>query len=106
MNLIEKVLAADPTAPANTFPVLKFVQPVAGDTGFQSIAVNILNWSAGIGAIIAFVFLIIGGFLYLTAGGNAESAKKGMQGILNAVIGLIIIALSYVMIIAVVNLIS
>ncbi len=100
MNLVEKILAVD------NFPVLKTIGAVTGESSFYTISQKILAWSAGAGAIIAFVFLIIGGFLYLTAGGNAEQSKKGLSGILNAVIGLIIISLSYVILLGVVSLIS
>lgn len=49
-----------------------------------------------VAAVIAFAFFIYSGFLYLTANGNPDQAKKGQQGIVNAIIGLIIIALAYI----------
>lgn len=54
-----------------------------------------MKWVGGIAGIIAFLFLVYGGFMYLTAAGNAEQSKKGGQAIINAIIGLIIIALAY-----------
>lgn len=48
-----------------------------------------------VAAAIAFVYLVFSGFLYLTAGGNPDSVKKGQQGIMNAVIGLVIIGLAW-----------
>ncbi len=42
------------------------------------------------------LFLIIGGFLYITSAGNEERAKKGKTTVINAIIGLIIIVLAYV----------
>ncbi len=54
-----------------------------------------------IAGAIAVLYLIYSGILYLTAAGNPDAAKKGQQGVVNAIIGIIIIALSYVIIKAV-----
>ncbi len=56
--------------------------------------------------IIAILFVIIGGYQYITSGGNAETATKGQRTVTNAVIGIVIIILSYVIVNAVVNTIS
>lgn len=55
---------------------------------------------------IAVVFVIIGGYQYLTSGGNEESAEKGQKTLTNAVIGVIIVVLAYVIINVIVNLVS
>ena len=55
-------------------------------------AVNIL---LGLAAAVAILFLIIGGFQYITSAGNEETAKKGRQTVVNALIGLAIIILSF-----------
>lgn len=46
--------------------------------------------------VLAVLYLIYGGVLYLTAGGEAEKASKGRTAITNAIIGIIIIILSFV----------
>jgi hypothetical protein len=56
--------------------------------------------------IIAVLFIIIGGFQYMFAGTNEKLAEKGKNTIRNAVIGLVIIILSYVIIVVVVNTIA
>jgi hypothetical protein len=48
--------------------------------------------------LIAFVYLIIGGYQYITAGGNAEQATAARTTLLNAIIGLVIIFASYAVI--------
>jgi hypothetical protein len=55
---------------------------------------------------IAVVFVIIGGYQYLTSGGNEESAEKGQKTLTNAVIGVVIVVLAYVIINVIVNLVS
>jgi len=52
---------------------------------------NVTNLIALVAGMIAFIYLVYSGILYLTAAGNPDSAKKGQQGIINAIIGIIII---------------
>jgi hypothetical protein len=55
---------------------------------------------------VAVVFVIIGGFYYLTAQGNEEQAEKGKKTLINAIIGVIIIIMAYVIINVITNLVS
>lgn len=66
-----------------------------GATGFIG---NIINWLLSIAFGVAVLFLIIGGFWYITSAGNEENAEKGKKTVINAIIGLIIIILSYVIV--------
>jgi len=54
--------------------------------------IYLLIWVIGVVVVLAFVY---GGFLYLTAGGEAEKAERGKKVIVGALIGLIIFATSY-----------
>lgn len=45
--------------------------------------------------LLAVIYLIYGGVTYITAGGDAEKAGKGRVAITNAIIGVIIIILSF-----------
>lgn len=45
--------------------------------------------------IIAALFLIVGGYRYLTAAGNAESIQKAKSTILYSVVGLVVIIISF-----------
>ena len=42
--------------------------------------------------------IIIGGYWYLTSAGNAETAEKGKTAVVNAIIGIVIILMSYAII--------
>lgn len=57
-------------------------------------------------AVVAILFIIIGGFTYMTSSGNQESADKGKKMVTNAIIGLVIIVLSYTIITVVLNTIT
>jgi len=48
-----------------------------------------------IAAIVAFVYLLIAGFNYITAGGDAAKAQTARVGIVNALIGIVIIIVAY-----------
>ncbi len=64
-------------------------------TDVETLAIQIITYIIGIAGLVAVVFLIIGGFNYITAQGNEEQTKKAASTILNAVIGLIIIFASF-----------
>jgi len=59
-----------------------------------------------IAAGLAVLFLIIGGYWYITSAGNEEQAEKGQKTVVNAIIGIIVIVLSYVIINVVVRFVS
>ncbi len=43
---------------------------------------------------VAVLFIMLGGFWYLTSAGNEESAEKGQKTLTNAIIGLVVIILA------------
>lgn len=70
-----------------------------GDADLKETVINILNWLLGIMALVAVVMIIIGGFTWLTAGGNEEKVDKAKKIISAAVIGLIIVLLAWAVVI-------
>jgi hypothetical protein len=76
------------------------VDPIApsGDLDVAEVLTEIIWWVLGFSAAVAVLFLIIGGLLYITAAGNSDRAKTARQTILYAVIGLIVITLSFVIV--------
>lgn len=59
---------------------------------------TIINLALLLAGVVAVVYLIIGGYQYITSGGNAEQAQAGRTTVLNAIIGLVIIFASYVIV--------
>jgi hypothetical protein len=55
-------------------------------------AANIIAALTGIAAVI---MIILGGFSYVTAGGNAEQATSARRRIVGALIGLVVVALAW-----------
>ena len=62
---------------------------------FGALVTRIVNFALGFVGLIAFVMLVIGGFWFLTAAGNDDQATKGRKTIIYAIIGIIVILLSY-----------
>jgi len=67
---------------------------------------QIISIALGIGFAIAVIMVIYGGFQYITSAGNEEKATAGRQTLIYALIGLVIILLSFVIVTAVVNFIN
>jgi hypothetical protein len=88
-------LATNPKDATASFPKLCTTAVVINK------AITILSVGAGVSATL---FLIIGGFLFLTSAGNQEQAEKGKKTLLYAIIGLIIVVLATVIVKVVINL--
>ena len=52
------------------------------------------NLGMGLAGTITALFLIVGGFYFVTSAGNEEQAEKGRKMIINSVIGLVVIILA------------
>ena len=75
-------------------------------TSINSLIRTVINWLLGIAFGVAVLFLIIGGFWYITSAGNEETAEKGKGTAINAIICIVIIILSYVIINVISNLVT
>lgn len=98
MDLIQKALAA-----ANTRTSSELQIGIMGSKSLDQVLGVLTNWIAIIAGIVAFFYLIYSGFMYITAAGNPDQAKKGGQGIINAIIGIIVIALAWALVTALKN---
>ncbi|HSI20833.1 MAG TPA: pilin [Verrucomicrobiae bacterium] len=56
----------------------------------EKMTTNIVDFLFLIGGILAIIYLLWSGITYITAGGSAEKAKLARSGIINAVIGIIV----------------
>jgi hypothetical protein len=78
-----------------------FLKPFDADSAadasnkFNSLLGQLIGLVLTIAAIVAFFYLVISGFQYITAGGDAGKAQTARQGIINSLIGIIIILVSY-----------
>ena len=63
--------------------------------GAVATAINIFSWIAGITAVI---MVIVGGFQYVTSGGDSGKVGSAKNTILYALIGIVIVALAQVIV--------
>jgi hypothetical protein len=61
--------------------------PIFGPTGILTRATVIMSWIVGVASVI---MIIINGFKFVLSNGNADSVSSARNGILFAIIGLII----------------
>ncbi len=77
-----------------------FVNEIGPELGMAStdirlIAASILNALFGLIGILSVIFIIYGGFVWMTAGGNQELVKKAQRTLQAGLIGIIIVLSSY-----------
>jgi type IV secretory pathway VirB2 component (pilin) len=84
-------------AMAQTFPEL---QP-AGSVDIKTVLGTIVNYVLGLAGAIAVIYLIWAGIQYIT--GGAKGAEAAKASIVNAIIGVVVILLSYVIVQAVIT---
>lgn len=85
-----------------------------GSSGFSALCLgandlnkvigNAINFIFVVAAMLALIFLIIGGVKWLTSQGEKEGVNKARETIVAAVVGLVIIFLSYLIVNFVLNL--
>jgi len=75
-------------------------------SSFREIVVNIINWVIGIVALVAVLMVVVGGFQYMISGGDEEKTKQARKTIQYALIGLLIVGLSWSFVIAVLTIIG
>ena len=66
-----------------------------GQGDFRTLALTIVNFFLTFLGLIAVVMIIYGGFLYVTAAGNQEKIESAKKIIMYAIIGIVVILLSF-----------
>jgi hypothetical protein len=79
---------------------------ISSSSSLTELIGNIIKIALTFAGAVAVVFVIIGGYQYITSAGNEEAAEKGKKTLINAIIGIIIIVMSYVVINVITNLVS
>jgi hypothetical protein len=72
--------------------------PFSGRMDLQQVVSLLINVAFLAAGLVAVIYLIIGGFRYVTSSGNAEAIEGAKATILNAIIGLIVIFISFLLV--------
>lgn len=87
----------DPTDILPTDPEQKIYNPLETNS-IQDVVANIINVAYGLAAIVALIYLIIGGYQLIISSGNPDVQEQAKSTITNAIIGLVVILISYLII--------
>ncbi len=87
-------------------PVPKTSTGIVGASSVFELVTIVLKWLFTFAGIVATVYLIIGGYQYMTSAGNEEAAEQGRKTIVNAVIGIIAVVFAVTVITIITNTLS
>lgn len=76
-------------------PKSPFSGGLTGTKTLPELVLLVLRMLLTFAGVVAVVLIIVGGFQYMTAGGNDEQAEKGKKALTNAIIGLVIVMLAF-----------
>ncbi|GEM_PF-680212 len=66
-----------------------------GAADLKQTIINIIKWALGLLGLVAVIYIMYGGFVWMTAAGNIDKVRKAKRIIIQGVIGLIIILLAW-----------
>ncbi len=70
-------------------------EATGGESSLRAIIVKVINYFLGFLGLIAVIMIIYGGFTYVTAAGKQEAVDSAKKTILYAIVGIVIILLSF-----------
>jgi len=70
---------------------------------FELVFKSVVGYLLGFASVALFILLIIGGFKFITSGGDPKMAEGAKKTITSAITGLIVILLAYVILIIIGN---
>ncbi len=85
-------------AAADMLPTPTEITGAATSTNASALLATVTQWILGIVAAVAILFIIYGGFRYITANGNSQQMETAKNIIIKAIIGLVIVVVAYVIV--------
>lgn len=76
---------------------------VATIADLGSVIERVVGYALGLAGIVLFIMLLIGGFSFITSGGDPKAAEGAKKTITSAIIGLIVILISYLILVIIKN---
>lgn len=77
--------------------------PPATISDLGTVFSNVVSYALGFAGIVLFVLLIVGGFKFITSGGDPKAVESARKTITSAIAGLIIILVSYLILVLISN---
>lgn len=92
---IKKLKYLSFAAVAATTPPPPTITPITKPVDPQQVVIKLINYALFFIGAIALVFVIWGGILYVTSGGDSEKTTKARNTLLYAIIGIIVVVLAW-----------
>lgn len=109
LTMLGHVLAASAQAPSDS-NVVNLENPIGvgrqGTTSAAGIISVVIKGALGIIGALTLLMFVWGGFEWLTSAGNPEKVKSGMQTMLWAVIGVVLVFASYLLLATFTNILT
>lgn len=74
---------------------LKVTPPTQGYSNLGAFVTNMLTLAFGLAVLVVLVMLVWGAFEWITSGGDKDAVSKARNRIINALIGLAVLAVAY-----------
>ncbi len=74
------------------------VGDVATIKGLEAVFENVISVALAFAGIVLFVMFLMGGFRYLTAGGDAKAVEAAKGTLTHAILGLVVLILAWIII--------
>ena len=71
------------------------VANIKGEENLPVVIGKMVGIALGLLGLILVIYIIIGGVMWMTSGGNEDSVKRAQSLIRNAIIGLVVVVLAY-----------
>lgn len=72
---------------------------IAKISDLQDVFKNVVSAAMGFAGIVLFVLLLVGGFKYITSGGDPKATESAQKTITYAIMGLVLILVSYLILV-------
>jgi hypothetical protein len=79
---------------------------IAASDTISELILRILKYLLYLAGALGVVALVVGGFMYITSAGNEEQAEKGKKVLINAIIGVVVVILSFAIVTIITNLVT
>lgn len=76
------------------------------EVGLDIMIGSAINYIFGIIGVIFLTIVLVGGYLWMTAGGNEEKVEKGKKFVINGINGMIVIFLAYALVFVILQALS
>ena len=72
---------------------------VATISDLGTVFTNVVKYALGFAGIVLFILLLVGGFKFITSGGDPKAVEGAKKTLTSAILGLVLILISYLILV-------